>query len=106
VFCWSPSWLAKMAMDRFYCMFKFESAAPGDFKCLLEGRGMAAVISAGGGEKDGADAVEDTCRRMAEFGRARRFSALIAANVQSPQAIRADANLVERARAFGSSLVS
>ena len=67
---------------------------------------MAAVISAGGGEGDGADAVEETFRRMAEFGKARKFTALIAANVESPDAIRADANLVKRARAFGENLVS
>jgi len=53
VFCWSPSWLAKMAMDRFYCLFKFE--APDKVRCLIEGRKMAAVVTAGGPESDGAE---------------------------------------------------
>lgn len=104
VFCWSPAWLAKMAMDRFFCMFKFEES--GDYKCLIEGRKMAAVITAGGGEDDGADLVKETCRRMAEFSKTEWLGAFVAGQVKDPDAIRADADLVERARAFGRELAS
>ena len=104
VFCWSPSWLTKMAMDRFYCMFKFQ--ADGRIKCLLEGRRMAAVITAGGGENDGADSVKETCRRMAEFGKSKWAGAFVAANTSTPEAIKADDGLVERARRFGRELAS
>jgi len=99
VFCWSPAWLTKIAMDRFYCMFKFKD--DGQFDSLVEGRKVAAVITAGGGEGDGADLVKETCRRLAEFSKGKWLGALVAANVANPEAIRADADLRERAREFG-----
>jgi multimeric flavodoxin WrbA len=104
VFCWAPSWYTKMVMDRFYCMFKFIS--PTEYRCLLEGRKMAAVISAGGGEDDGADLVVETCRRMAEFGKGKWLGAFVAANVKNADAIRADPDLCRRAREFGQKLAS
>ncbi len=103
VFCWSPCWLTKMAMDRLYCMFKFEDSA---VRSLLEGRRMAAVITAGGGEEDGADLVLDTCRRLAEFSKSLWLGAFVAGNVKDAASIRADVHLVKRARAFGRRLVS
>ena len=102
VFCWSPSWLVKMAMDRFYCLFKFKE--DGQTDCLLEGRRVAAVITAGGGEDDGADSVKEAYRRLAEFSKTTWLGTLVAANVASPEAIHADADLVERARRFGRQL--
>ncbi len=105
VFCWAPSWLIKMAMDRFFCMFKFEEGLE-DPKCLLAGRKMAAVITAGGGEDDGADSVQETCRRLAQYSKTEWLGAFIAAKVESPDAIRTDKGLAERATAFGRKLVS
>ncbi len=104
VFCWSPSWLLKMAMDRMYCMFKFQPDS--EVTCLLEGRKTAAVITAGGTEDDGADLIIETCRRFAEFSKNRWLGALVAANVTTPSAIREDAKLVERALSFGRQLAS
>ena len=104
VFCWSPSWLAKMAMDRFYCVFKFKE--DGQFDSLVEGRKVAAVITAGGSENDGADLVQETCKRLAEFSKGQWLGAFVAANVANPEAIRADAALLERARQFGRALAS
>jgi multimeric flavodoxin WrbA len=104
VFCWAPTWYLKMVLDRFYCLFKFESET--EIRCLLEGRKMAAVISAGGDENDGADLVLDMCQRMAKFSKTEWLGALVAANVKSPDAIRADSALVERAREFGKKLAS
>jgi putative NADPH-quinone reductase len=104
VFCWSPSWLLKMALDRFYCTFKFTGGD--DVRCLLQGRKMAAVITAGGGENDGADSVRETCRRFAQFASCQWIDAFIAGNVETPETIRADAKLTERARAFGRQLAS
>ena len=104
VFCWSPTWLAKMAMDRFYCMFKYRS--DGQVDSLMRGRRVAAVITAGGGEDDGADLVKATCRRLAAFSQCDWLGALVAANVTDPEQIRADTNLVEGARQFGGQLAS
>ncbi len=104
VFCWSPSWLLKMAMDRFYCTFKFTGGK--DVRCLLQGRKMAAVITAGGGANDGADSVTDTCRRFAQFASCSWLGALVAPNVDTPATIRSDAALVEQARSFGRKLAS
>ncbi len=99
VFCWSPCWYLKMAMDRFYCLFKFESES--EVRCLIEGRKMAAVISAGGDENDGADLVTESIHRLAKFSKTEWLGAFVAANVRDVESIRTDAALIERARAFG-----
>jgi len=104
VFCWAPTWYLKMAMDRFYCTFKFESAT--EYRCLLEGRKVAAVISAGGDENDGADLVIEMCRRLAQFSKTEWLGAFVAANVTSVEGIREDAKLTAEARAFGQKLAS
>lgn len=104
VFCWSPTWLAKMAMDRFYCMFKYKK--DGQIDSLMQGRKMAAIITAGGGEDDGADLVKETCRRLAAFSKCDWLGAVVAANVTDPETIRANTNLIERARQFGGQLAS
>ena len=93
-----------MVMDRFYCMFKFKSAT--EYECLLEGRRMAAVISAGGDENDGADLVTEICRRIAQFSKAEWLGAFVAANVTSVEAIRENAELTAQARTFGQKLAS
>ena len=103
-FCWSPSWLLKMAMDRMFCMFKFQD--DGTVNCLIKDRKVAAVVTAGGGENDGADLVVETCRRLAHYGKAQWLGALVAANVQNADAIRADADLMKRAADFGRQLAA
>ena len=104
VFCWSPTWLMKMAMDRFYCMFKYRK--DGQIDSLMQGRKMAAIITAGGGEDDGADLVKETCRRLAAFSKCDWLGAVVAANVTDPETIRANTNLIELARRFGRQLAS
>ena len=104
VFCWSLAWPLKIALDRFYSLFRIKDGQ--EVESLLAGRKMAAVISAGGGEKDGADLVTETCRRMTEFSKCRWLGAFVATFVDTPETIRADADLVSRARAFGRKLAS
>ena len=103
VFCWSMSWLLKAALDRFYCMFKFGEE---EARCLLEGRGLAGVITAGGGENDGADGVTETFGRLAQFSKCRWLGTFIAANATTPEELRADQDLRSGAQEFGQSLVS
>ncbi len=104
VFCWAPAWPLTMALDRFYCMFKTVNGE--EVKSLLAGRKVAAVITAGGGENDGADLVQETFRRMANFSKCRWLGALLGTYVVSPEAVAADADLAARARAFGRQLAS
>ena len=104
VFCWSPAWPLKIALDRFYSLFKIKDGK--EVESLLAGRKMAAVISAGGGEQDGADLVGETFRRMTEFSKCQWLGAFVATFVDTPQTIRADRELVSRARAFGRQLAS
>jgi multimeric flavodoxin WrbA len=103
VFCWSMSWLLKAAVDRFYCMFKFGEE---EARCLLEGRGLAGVITAGGGEEDGADGVTECFQRLAQFGQCQWLGAFIAANATVPEQLRADEDLRSGAQEFGRHLVS
>ena len=102
VFCWSPAWPLKIAMDRFFCTFKFDEG--GKFKSLLKGRKMAAVITAGGGKDDGADLVLETCRRIAKFSKTKWMGAVVAPNAGSPATLRADKKLATRASSFGQRL--
>ena len=102
VFCWSPAWPLKIVMDRFYCMFKFGEG--GKVKSLLKGRRLAGVITAGGGEKDGADLVTETFRRMAKFSQAKWAGTFFAGMAASPEALLLDKALVKRATAFGKKL--
>ena len=104
VFCWSPAWPLKIAMDRFFCTFKFDSN--GTLKTLLKGRKMAAVITAGGDERDGADLVTETCKRIADFSKAKWLGAFVAAKVGTPKTVKADRKLAARARAFGKRLAA
>jgi multimeric flavodoxin WrbA len=104
VFCWSPAWPLKMAMDRFFCMFKFQE--DGEIRSLVEGRRMAAVVTAGGTESDGADLVQEICRRLVEFSRCKWEGTFVAAEVKDVESIRKDAALAKRARAFGKKLAS
>jgi multimeric flavodoxin WrbA len=99
VFCWSPAWPLKMAMDRLYCTFKFSE--DGRVKSLLQGRKMAAVITAAGGADDGADLVTETCRRIAKYSRTKWLGAMVVPNATAPQALREDKKLTARARTFG-----
>jgi multimeric flavodoxin WrbA len=103
VFCWSPAWPLKMAMDRLYCTFKFNK--DGQFKSLLAGRKMAAVITAGGGDEDGADLITETCKRIAKFSKTKWLGAMVVANATTPKALREDRKLAAHARAFGRRLV-
>jgi multimeric flavodoxin WrbA len=99
VFCWSPAWPLKIAMDRFFCTFKFSK--DGKLKSLLQGRRMAAVITAGGDANDGADLITETCKRIAKFSKTKWMGAVVAANADSPDSLRADKRLATRAKAFG-----
>ncbi len=102
VFCWSPAWPLKLAMDRFFCTFKFGEG--GKYTSLLKGRKMAAVITSGGGEEDGADLVTETFRRMAKFGQTKWLGAFVVPHAANPAAILADKALAKRATAFGRKL--
>ena len=98
VFCWSMSWLLKCVVDRMYCMFKFGGD---EMRCLLKGTIVAGVITAGGDEKDGADLVQESFKRLAQFSGCEWRGALIAANVESAEDIRTDVGLKHRAQELG-----
>ena len=102
VFCWSMSWLLKMAVDRMYCMFKFGGE---DVRSLLEGRRMAGVITAAGEENDGANKVTETFTQLAKFSKCKWLGSFVAARVETQEAIRADRDLCTRAAEFGRELV-
>lgn len=101
VFCWSMSWLLKCVADRMYCMFKFGGD---EVRCLLKGRGLAGVITAGGDHGDGADLVEESFRRFARYSGCDWLGVFCAAPVDTPESIRNDADLCRRASEFGSRL--
>ena len=106
VFCWGVTAQLKAALDRFYAFCKF-SAQEGDrFKCLIEGKSMALVVTAGGGPDDGADVCVSQFRSMVQFLRLENRGELVAAPVGGePETVAADEALMTRAAEFGRHIV-
>ena len=106
VFCWGMSAQIKAAIDRFVAFCKCTSIqADGKFKCLVDGKSVALVVTAGGGPYDGAEVCVAGYRAMAQFMRMDNRGELVAAPVGEPQAVAADKALAQRAAEFGRSLV-
>jgi multimeric flavodoxin WrbA len=103
VFCWSVTAQLKAVLDRLYACFKFNESPP---LCLLAGRDVALVVTAGGGRNDGADLCEGMFERLATMGQANDRGRLICPFLQDPSQTRRDTALLERARQFGASLAS
>ena len=104
VFCRRPAWHLEMAIDRFFCMFKFSDS--GEYKSLLEGCKMAAVITAGGPENNGAHLVSQSCQRIADLGKCKWLGAFVATKVKDSASLRADKDLCDRAHEFGQKLLA
>ena len=102
VFCFTPSWLLKMAMDRTFCMFRFPTDKP--VQCALAGRKMAAVVTFGGDRDGMADLTTAALERLAEAAGCTWLGACIAGDVTDRSSIRHDTELRERAREFGRTL--
>lgn len=106
VFCWGMTSQIKAALDRFYAFCKFATIpADGKFKCLVDGKAMALVVTAGGGPYDGAELCVAGYRSMAQFMRMDNRGELVAAPVGEPQAVAADKALAQRAAEFGRHIV-
>jgi len=102
VFCWGFSAQLKAVLDRLYACFKFNETPP---RCLLAGKKLALVVTAGGEPTDGADLCETAFARLAEFGGASEAKRFVAPSLKGPNQTRHDTALLERARQFGRSLV-
>lgn len=102
VFCWGVSAQLKAVLDRLYACFKFGTSPP---KCLLAGKGLALVVTAGGGPNDGANLVEAMYDALVQFGQAADRGRFLGSFMKDPAQTRADGDLLERARQFGASLV-
>jgi hypothetical protein len=50
--------------------------------------------------------VTETCKRLSAYSQCKWLGAFVAANVENPKTIRADARLVDRARQFGKEIAS
>ena len=105
VYCWGMAAQLKAPVDRFYAFCKFAHADEGRFRCLVEGKRAALVVTAGGGPYDGAETIVAAFRAMADFMRMDERGELVAAPVTHADAIRADRALAARAAAFAWKLV-
>lgn len=103
VFCWGPSAQMKAVFDRCYALFKF-SEDP--YRCLLEGKRAALVVTAAGDRTDGADLVGDAYRRFIEYARVRNAGAFLACSLSKPEDTARDKRLAARASRFGEKLVT
>ncbi len=101
VFCWGWPSQAKAALDRLYCMFKFDESP---CKVLIEGKGLALVVTAGGDEYDGAEICVATFRSFAESARVRVAGRLVVSEVNDPGDVPANPEIRRRAERFGESL--
>ncbi|MFH1738737.1 MAG: hypothetical protein ABIH23_06995 [bacterium] len=72
---------------------------------LIKGKPMATVLTAGGDEFDGADLAVETLRRLGQFVGGDYRGHFVAARLTTPEKVRADTDLLERALAFGEKLI-
>ena len=105
VFCWGPTAQLKAALDRFYALCKFAQVENGQFKCLIEGKPAALVVSAGGGPHDGAEICVAAFRQMAGYLRLDNRGEFVAAPVGEPPDTARDTALLARACEFARGLV-
>lgn len=101
VFAWGVTAQLKAVLDRLYACFKFGETPP---RCLLAGKQMALVVTAGGAPSDGADLCESMYKSLVTFGEAVDRGRLICPLLKDPGQTRRDTALLERARKFGASL--
>jgi len=101
VFCWGVTSQLKAVLDRLYACFKFGEDPP---RCLLEGKHLALVLTAGGGPDDGLNNCVAMYESLVSFGRAVDRGRLVCPFLADPVKTRRDEALLERARRFGASL--
>lgn len=104
VFCWNVSSQLKAALDRMYCLCKFEAPMAPLFLTIR--KAMATVLTAGGDEFDGAQLAVETVRCLARFTKADYRGHFVCTLLTTPDKVRQDTALLERARAFGKHLVA
>lgn len=96
---YSPAWPLKMALDRMNCLHKFGDT--GEAMSLLEGRKMAAVITTGREDGEGARLVTETSQHVAESSKAQWVGALVA-----KEATADPKQVAQQAKEFGRRLVA
>ncbi len=67
-FCWGFPAQLKALMDRMYCLLKWKEGEEG-YRCMLEGKTMVLLVTAGGEVKDNADILGRAYKQMTEFMR-------------------------------------
>lgn len=102
VFCWGPSAQLKALLDRMFCTFRFR--ADGSYDCLLSGKGIALVTTAGGTKNDGMDLVIECTRRWQKYSRMKWRGQLLGPSLSTPKETAANRSLLARAKAFGRKL--
>ena len=106
VFCWGPAAQLKAPLDRFYAFCKFNYEEAGKFKCLVEEKRSALVVTAGGGPYDGAEICVAGYRAVVEFMRMENRGEFVAAPVGEPDTVKADKPLLARAGEFARKILA
>ncbi|HOX39429.1 MAG TPA: flavodoxin family protein [Candidatus Brocadiia bacterium] len=101
VFCWGITAQIKAILDRCYAFFKFNQEP---YVCLMAGKKMALVITAGGGLDDGPKACEAQYLAFGEFAGVENAGVLLVPNAKGPEETNKDADLKQRAAKFGQRL--
>lgn len=101
VFCWGVTAQLKAVLDRLYAMFKFSEAPP---RCLIGGKQMAFVVTAGGTATDGANLAESMYEQLVAYSNSVDKGRLVCPLMKEPADTAKNQKLLERARQFGASL--
>jgi multimeric flavodoxin WrbA len=105
VFCWGMTAQLKAALDRFYAFCKFNVQEDGHYKCLIDGKKFALVVTAGGGGYDGAENCVASYRAMADFMRLENQGEFVVASAGEPSQVRADKATMKQAGVFARKIV-
>jgi len=103
VFCWGPTAQLKAILDRLFATFKFTKDP---FTCLLKGKRMALIVTAGGTREDGADQCKEMYRSLMRFAGAKDVGVFIAPQLTEPAATKKDRRLLKRAADFAKRLIA
>lgn len=105
VYWLGPAAQIKIFWDRLYGCVKFDAEAGKFVSGMKGGAKFAGIITAGGDPFDGADVIAAMLRRSAVALEMEYAGTMLATGCGGPEKLREDAAQMEKARAFGRSLV-
>jgi NAD(P)H-dependent FMN reductase len=105
VYFFGPTAQLKLVLDRLYSLFKFDRPGPG-FGCVFAHATLGLISTAGDGLDGGLQAVADSFAILSRFTGCKLETLLVPSAPKEPRDLDGNAELRERAVAFGAKLAA